>query len=310
MRRLCLAVPVIVLIVTGCGTERKQEELQRSPVSIDSATGAVRYYEGSRDIVDSARVDFEGTGKQHIIIASRLLDGGEGSLSGSRFDLIEIFAVDTAGRPSSVFVDPVDNGASFRTEDLNRDGRLELLVSLNAGGNDPITSLGLMVYGLTDDGSFAPMFMSPTGAPEIRDLDGDGKKEILLSDVLYGMMAHSDAVGYTDGVYAFDGTAWTLANEKFTNYYQQQVTARRDAYMRLKRGSVRAADFATEIHSRLMDWLAWAYASGGIQQTRAAWNAERRFLEDVLAPEQIEELEAFVAELELMIQQQKQDPAI
>ncbi|MCX7021538.1 MAG: hypothetical protein NTW26_04545 [bacterium] len=97
-------------------------------------------------------------------------------------------------------------GESLSLEDYTGDGRPEVVVPTNTGGNDALICCGLVVLEPTPAG-FRELFRSPVLAPLAADADSDGVTEIFT----FTAYASSFVVGrayrasFIDRVYAYDG---------------------------------------------------------------------------------------------------------
>lgn len=293
--RRAVCVPAVlaligVVMMPGCGGKK-------APVEKGGGVprGAFRMYDSSREIVDSIRIDLDRNGAPEFVVTSRERSGD--SAGGARiFDRVEVFSIDPATqRFSSMFVDPVVSGTRIAFRELTKSRRMNVLIDTDAGGNDPVSSRGLNVYGYRSDGHFTILHYSDGGAPELRDLDGDGTIEILQTGEFWGMATRSEAITYTEAVYAFDGFSYVESNVAFTKYYDREIAARKSAYAKAKtRHKTADETAASALHRACAEWLVWIAAKHDLALLRRTWEGEKAYLRAALDQNHYEDLDDFV----------------
>ncbi|MFZ1728837.1 MAG: hypothetical protein WAV84_01805 [Bacteroidota bacterium] len=250
-------------------------------------------------LLDSLRADVDGDGIEELIVTSRLDENAEDDeLLRDSFDRID-FYTQTGEGYRRLFVDVIEYGASITCEDITGDGVSDVQVRVDAGGNDPITAQGLHIYGLNNKGRLSLLFFSPSGAPVLRDLDNDGRSEILVSDQFWGMMARSEVIGFTREVYAFDGGSYILANEAFSKWFDSILKARRRDYEKARGGGDNEEGRA-QLYTKAAEYLVWNLARGGTARLNTVWHTEEAFLRQRLSEEQFGDLETFVDDVNTM----------
>ena len=290
------------LMFGGCGDTTNREEEKSSTVDSTSESGPFAIPGSS--VVDSVSLDVNGDGAAEIVLLS-VSDSLErdGVLQGS-FDRVDIVDT-TGGRATRLFFDPVEDGRTARGEDVTGDGVPELIVGLDAGGNNPISSRGMHVYGLSSDGKVTLLFYSSSGAPELQDLNGDGVREILVSDQFWGMMTHADVIGYTREIYAFDGTTYVNANRVFTEYFDRRIEKFQREYVAEKQRAHETEESRLRLYRCSAELLVWSYARGGSARLARLWRLEESYLRTQLFEEQYDDLSAYVDEVTAMDMQQR-----
>ncbi len=296
------AAALALLLLAGCGGGAKYDE--PAARSTDSAAVASPYFSGDRILVDSIRVDFLGNGDSTLVIATRLLS--DSTTPADRFDRVDIFTDSSGRRP--VFTDVLEYGARHEVRDVTGDSIPEFIVEVDAGGNTPITSLGMHVYGRTAKGKITLLFYSTNGAPVLRDLDKDGREEILVSDQYWGMMPHSEAVGFTRDVYSFDGSRYVQANKRFASWFDMQLAASRKTNTALRQKVSRGEDMKEQLYTATVELLLLSWARGGAAEVRRLWKKEQREIRSLLSDEYYDDLQTFVSDVEIMSRQQERNP--
>jgi hypothetical protein len=282
----------MLLAAVGCGG--KGNDAHDARAAGDSARQAALPALDGAMVRDSMRVDVNGDGAAELVIASRAEDGEDDPLLADRFDRIDVYAHGTEGF-RRLFVDAVDYGTALDSADVTGDGVSDLLIRLDAGGNNPIATQGLHIYGRDTRGMVVLLFYSASGAPVLRDLDGDGRQEVLVSDQYWGMMAHSEVIGYTREVYAFAGDSYEKANTRFASWFNTMLASRRRTYEQARRGAD-SEEGRTRLYLEAAEYLVWHLGRGGVADLRTVWNAERSVLRQRLNDDQYDDLETFVDE--------------
>jgi hypothetical protein len=283
----------LLLVMAGCGGDGRSAEQQNAEA--DSVRQAALPVLAGSVLIDSLRVDLTGDGVSELVVVSRAEDGVDDPLLIDRFDRLDVYEQGTGGY-RRLYVDAIDYGLSLASEDVTGDGVADLIVRLDAGGNNPIATQGLHVYGRDSRGAVVLLFHSPSGAPALLDLDGDGRQEILVSDQFWGMMAHSDVIGFTREVYAFGGDSYELANTTYSKWFDTMLERHKRSYEQARRAAD-SEEGRTRLYLRAAEYLVWNLSRGGAEQVNSVWFAERSFLRQRLGDEQYNDLEAFVEDV-------------
>lgn len=291
---LCAAL--LCVLAAGCGT--RETPAVHAPVR-EWTGSAFQPYDSSRIILDSIRVDLDRNGIDEFVITSRDAFEQSNPALPRQFDRLEIFAFDTTrGVWGSLFVDPVQNGETVEFRDITRRGKLEILATTNTGGNDPVASTGLAVYGFRKDGSLSVLFVAESGAPEIRDIDGDDVPEILVTGQYWGVTPRADVVAYTAEIHSFNGSEYAENNIRFRAYYDTRIAEGRAEYTRLAVASGRFdAVRAAALYDSFLRYVVWIIAKGDLYAVRTVWNTEKQALEQRLDAEQFEDLDGLIEDV-------------
>jgi hypothetical protein len=282
-----------MVLAAGCGRKENPPAPQKPRLLSE---GTFNPYDTARVIVDTIHVDLDKDGIPEFVVTSRDAALAPDPLLPKSFDRLEVFRYDTVRKAfTSFFIDPVESGSSVRFTDVTRRGLVEIVVTTNAGGNDPIASQGLSVFGSRADGRFAVIFYANSGAPQIRDLNGDRVPEILVTEEYWGVMSHDEAIAYTASVHSFDGNEFVENNLRFSAHFDAEIGRCRADYQRAKAAKGKsAADFSFDTYRAFTDWLLWLIAKGDLYELRKVWGAEKQFLSLRLSAEQYEDLDGLV----------------
>jgi len=282
------------LFVAGCGKE--ETKWKNSQPTFSDSTGFRPGYDSQRQVVKVVERDMNGDGTAEFVVLSMDKSAFENRIFDQQFDLLEIFRYDSLVRAyRSLFADPVDMGIRVTFRDLTGDGREEILAWLSSGGNDPIAGDGLNVYGFTAPDTIRVLFLSETGAPEIADIDEDGKAEILVHDEYWGVMPHSEVIPFVASIHVWDGAVFTPASDMFPDFFSQYIRDAKDDYLRIKIepfGSESSEDF--RLYRAFSTWMIWLLTSGRTAEARQVWEEEKPFLRATLPDDQFDDLESLI----------------
>jgi hypothetical protein len=259
-----------------------------------------------RVIVARVEVDVTGDGIDESIFGTRSAD--EAVEHAEYFDRVEILRdIDT--KPRQLFIDVVDNGFALQTRDVTGDGVSDILALLDAGGNTPVSSRGMHVYGRGREGKLSLLFATENGNPEFRDIDADGCMELLVSDEYWGPGPHSDVIGFVRAVYVFNGVYYAADNARHAAWFGGEIDRLRRAHDALFRKAASTPAMETQLYTATAELLLWQWARGGATAVRDFWRGQRKRFGERLSADRMDDLETMVEDLTAMdIQQQEALP--
>lgn len=299
-----VAVMLAALVLAACGDTPSRSSGARSSSAQhgDSATLPTE----QRVIVARVEVDVTGDGIEESIFGTRT--ASEATEHAEYFDRVEILRdIDT--KPRQLFIDVVDNGFALQARDVTGDGVSDILALLDAGGNTPVSSRGMHVYGRGREGKLSLLFATENGNPEFRDIDADGCMEILVSDEYWGPGPHSDVIGFVRAVYSFNGVYYTADNARHTSWFAGEIDRLRRAHDALFRKAASAPSLDAQLYTATAELLLWQWARGGATAVRDFWRGQRRRYSERLSADRMDDLESMVEDLTAMdIQQQEALP--
>ncbi len=287
---------ILAIILFGPGCGKKDAHWQKSkPVYTDSA-GFQPGYDTDRQVVKTVERDLDSDGRIEFVVLSMDKGAFENRIFDQQFDMLEVFRYDSLRHAyRSIFTDPVDMGVRVTFEDVTGDDSEEILAWLSSGGNDPIAGDGLNVYGFTAPDTISVLFLSETGAPEIADINNDGKIEILVHDEYWGVMPHSEVIPFVAAIHSWNGAIFAPENNAFRDFFGQHIREAKDEYLRLKLepfGSESSEDF--RLYRSFATWTIWLLTSGRTAEARHVWETEKPFLRATLPDDQFDDLEELI----------------
>jgi len=142
-----------------------------------------------RRIYAIEKEDLNNDGSREIIVLSILKDTSQKYTDNTKFDMIEVFALNT-GRKSyeKILSDTVDFSDTCLFADLGNNKSKQIIIHTNTLGNDPVTSEGMFIYDMKSPEKIELLKYIDSGAPHIDSLHNDGRKQIVVSDNYFGVM--------------------------------------------------------------------------------------------------------------------------
>lgn len=309
--------------MSGCAESDKGPQEPKPIASRGAPPFQPPTYPTGRRIDTIATARLNGSRVPLFLVGSR-----SDSLIGARFDLLEIFAYDSLSRTwTRVLSDSVESARSIELRDVTGDGREELVVRLDYGGNDPVATFGMNVYS-AHGGALRRVFRSTWMHPEVDTLAGVPGIVITVRHALWPLFApRSDATIYIDDIYGFRDGRFRSVLAEARGYYRSEADsavarfrALRDSVERhLAEERRRSAAARDSLEARgdtsgvaavverdtlsyeqalgLYRWSAlgvlYRLRSGDERGARTFWAQQRPFLRSVLPEEQYEELAEF-----------------
>lgn len=221
--------------------------------------------------------------------------GEEEQLRGFKtFERMDIYLVENGSLKllNSHIIETEDFGpiaTSIRTEDINGDGKGEIIVDTYTGGNDVIASAGLYIYEFNTDGTLTELFGTPFGAPTIDDVDGDGVSEVITYNEYWPIVfAHVEVFTFPEEIYTFDGNKYEISVETFPEFYEEYKEDAYEYYQGLKSGKIGEDATFGEGHNMLSAvamYLIACLKSDDVESVERFWQDERDYLNDALDEE-------------------------
>ncbi len=151
-----------------------------------------------------------------------------------------------------ILSDTVDYSESYSFVDLGNDMRKQLLIKTNSGGTDEIVSRGMFVYNMIPGNEITLLKYFDMGNPQVKDIKNDGNKEILVSDIFYGVMPQVEAIDFVREIYKLENQNLVLRNEEFGEYYDDKIKELQSEYDAVKRkveSGMQISDMAYPLYS-------------------------------------------------------------
>lgn len=308
--RTLIYVMLVSSLIFSCGkkesdkTALEKTETDTAGHSITSAgikEGSHEFsveYSMPRRIYKIEKKDLNNDGGKEVIVLSVSKDPNDKFNDYYNFDMMEIFALDQDKQKYvKTFSDTVDYSEDCFFIDLAGDSTNQILITTNSGGNDKIMSEGMFVYSMNSSNSIELLKYFDTGSPEVTDLNNDGRKEILVSDLFYGVMPQPEAVSFVKEIYKFEKGKLVRSNGEFQGFYEDKLKELLENYRGLKKkveSGMQLADLSFPLYREASEVIVNYYAKGDMKGLKKFWDEEMESLKRNIQPDEFIDLNNFV----------------
>lgn len=274
-----------------------KEQLNSAGVKEGGHEFSVQYSQPRR-IYRIDKEDLNSDGNKEIIVLSVTKDTAEKYDSYYNFDMIEVFALNKENKSYvKILSDTVDYSTECRFVDLNNNKTAQILISTNSGGNDSLTSVGMFVYDMTAADKIDLLKYFDSGAPFIKDIKGDGIKEILISDLFYGVMPQVNAIPFVKYIYRLADNILSERNSEYKEYYDSEISAAKDKYYGLKRKfemGMQPVNLSYPLYREAAEVIINYYAQGDDTGLKKFWDEEKDSLKKNIPESEYLDLNNFI----------------
>lgn len=256
-------------------------------------------YDNPRQIYSIENKDLDNNGFDEIIVLSvKKDDPGDQYLDYYNFDLMQVFALDSSGKNYvKIYSDTIDYGEELIYDDLLKDFKYQMLVKTNTGGNDVYASKGMFVYNLRSNRDLAMIRYIEFGNPEVKDVNSDGKKEIIVTNAYWGIMPRPDVIHYTSDIYRLENGELKRKNNEYKEFFDEKVKAARSKYddekSRMQKGEkIKPAEYP--LYASTVEMFVNLMSAEDNPRIIAFWNSEKEFIKQNISEEQFTDLENFI----------------
>ncbi len=306
-----LNIVLLVLITAFLYSCTKDSEEVSEKTGVDSigknyggiTAGGLEFkveYDKPRQIYSIENKDLDNDGDDEIIVLSVVKDEpGDQYMDYYNFDLMQVFALDSAGKNYvKISTDSIDYGESLTYEDMQRNFTYQMLIKTNTGGNDVYASKGMFVYDLKPANKLEMIKYIEFGNPEVMDLNGDGKTEIVVTDSYWGTMPSVDVIYYTKDIYRLENGQLVRKNAEYKEFYEEKIDAAKQKYDNEKKkmqNGERPGKYP--LYGAVVTMFVNYMSEEQNAPILAFWNNEKDFLKKNLPEDQFVDLQNFVLRL-------------
>lgn len=255
-------------------------------------------YSQPRRIYRIDKVDLNSDGNKEIIVLSVTKDTADKYDSYYNFDMIEVFALNKEKKSyTKILSDTVDYSTDCKFVDLNNNKTEQILISTNSGGNDSLTSVGMFVYDMTSADKIDLLKYFDSGAPFIKDIKGDGIKEILISDLFYGVMPQVNAIPFVKNIYRLVDSNLTEKNSEYKEFYDLEITKAKEKYYGLKRKfemGMQPMNLSYPLYREAAEVIINYYSKGDDTGLKKFWDEEKESLKNNIPGSEFLDLNNFI----------------
>jgi hypothetical protein len=275
----------------------QKEKLNSAGIKEGEHEFAVQYSQPRR-IYRIEKVDLNSDGNKEIIVLSVTKDTADKYDSYYNFDMIEVFALNKENKSyTKILSDTVDYSTDCKFVDLNNNKTEQILISTNSGGNDSLTSVGMFVYDMTSADKIDLLKYFDSGAPFIKDIKGDGIKEILISDLFYGVMPQVNAIPFVKNIYRLVDSSLTEKNSEYKEFYDSEITKAKEKYYGLKRKfemGMQPMNLSYPLYREAAEVIINYYSKGDDNGLKKFWDEEKESLKNNIPGTEFLDLNNFI----------------
>jgi hypothetical protein len=257
----------------------------------------LNYGEG-RKIYRIDKEDLNNDRRDELIVLSISSNNAEEQNSMSKFDMIEVFVLDSVrGKYVKNLTDTVDFAVDAKYVDLGASGIKEIVVFTNSGGNNSLASEGMFIFGMDKDNSVRLIRYFDSGAPQITQAGKGGSQQILITDLFHGVMPMAYAVPYTGSIYEFEHNDLVLSNDKYPEYYDKKIEVLVEKYKGLKRKvemGMQPVNLSYPLYREAAEVIVNYKAKGDMKGLRRFWEEERESLKKNIPADEFSDLSNYV----------------
>ena len=304
--RICLLLLCCILIFS-CGKEKDDKtkgdvEIGEEKSSGGISAGGVQFkikYNKPRQIYKIESVDLNNNDKDKVIVLSVIKE--ESKLDFTEFynfDMIQVFSLDSSGNNYvKILSDTVDYSVACDFRDLQNDGRKQVLIKTNTGGNNPLASSGMFVYNMNIEDSLELIKYLDFGDPEVMDLNKDGVDEIVVKDYYWGIMTHIDVINFVKDIYVMEKGELVRRNSAYGDFFDGRISKAKKEYDKTKskiQTGIKIRPTEYPLYSEAVEIAVNYWSKNDSENLKKFWDEEYSFLKSNLPEDQFIDLQNFV----------------
>lgn len=294
------------MLFSACGKkenpslEKKESTLSAAGTGDKDKNFKVEYKQ-PRKIFKIEEVDLDNNDRDEYIVFSIANDSlNKDLMKFYKFDMMEVFVKDSANNSyKKISTDTVDFSDEYWIVNLEKDKSKQILIKTNMGGNDVVNSRGMYVFSY-DSSKVKLVKYLDTGNPQIKDVNADGNKEILVSDSFFGILPESSSIYYISEIFKYADGALIKSNKEYAKFFDGEADNSLKEYERVKdrlnKGEkIKSSEYL--LYKRTAEIILNLYATGDISKVNKFWNDENPFLQKNLAEDEYDDLKKFITKL-------------
>jgi len=240
---------------------------------------------------DIRRLDLNGDGFEDALVA---LSRADSSKLVRGFEQFVVFQYDSTKRTfAPAFRQHYFYGTSFDVRDVNGDGKREICVMVDGGGNSRIASQGMAVIGRDEQGNYREITALDEGAPELTRTGADSTNVILAYQSFEPQyIVQSDATGYIDSIVVFTTDAVQAAQIR-RQVYEEYLLKAEKRYIEAKSTlTIRKTDSpaSADVYAYAAAQMQYMKKLGLTKQCKAFRSREQAYWRQMLEDEYVQAL--------------------
>jgi len=180
---------------------------------------------------------------------------------------------------------------------LEKDKSKQIILKTNMGGNDVVNSRGMYIFNY-DLGKINLVKYFDTGNPEVKDITGDGNKEIIVQDSFRGILPEASSVYYTAEIYNYSNGKLINNTKDFKDYYSEKLDNAVNEYRKVKNRinngeKIKSSEYP--LYKETVQIIMCYISVEDYKSLSKFWNDESGYLKKNLAEDEYEDLKKFIS---------------
>lgn len=273
------------------------EKLNSAGVKEGKHDFTVQYFKPRR-IYKIEKEDLNNDGNKEIIVLSVSKDSADRYSDYYNFDMLEVFALDAAQKSYiKILSDTVDYSIDCEYEDLANDSTKQIIVKTNSGGNDKTMSEGMFIFEMTSNEKIRLLKFFDTGSPEIIDIKNNGNKEIIVSDLFYGVMPQNSAINFVKDIYGLENQDLIEKKSEFADFFDGKIKELLEKYYGIKRKvemGMQPMNLSYPLYREAAEVIINYYSKGDMKELKKFWDEEKESLKKNIPADEFQDLDNFI----------------
>lgn len=296
-----------IFLIAGCSKKEIKQENAENNNSLTAAGVGEKdknfkvQYTSPRVVYKVEEVDLDNNGKDEYVVLSVANDSlNKEAHQFYKFDMMEVFVKDSVNNSyKKISTDTVDFSDEYWIMNLEKDKSKQIIVKTNMGGNDVVNSRGMYVFNY-DSSKINLVKYFDTGNPQVKDLNGDGNKEVVVEDSYRGVLPEAGAVYYTAEIYKYTAGKLVKSNAEFKSYYSGQLDNLFNEFEKMKGRiaggeKVKASEYP--LYRQAVQIIMYYISTEDYNSVSKFWNSQNDYLKKNLQDDEYEDLKKFISKL-------------
>jgi hypothetical protein len=298
---------ICCVLFFSCGKEKDDKTKSDIEIGDEKSSGGISArgvqfkikYDKPRQIYKIESIDLNNNGKDEVVVLSVIKEKLKLDFTDFyNFDMIQVFALDSSGNNYvKILSDTVDYSVSCNFQDLQNDGRKQVLIKTNTGGNNPLASSGLFVYNMNVEDSLELIKYLDFGDPEVMDINNDGVDEIVVKDYYWGIMTHIDVINFVKDIYAMEKGELVRRNSAYEDFFDEKINEAKKEYDETKskiQSGIKIRPTEYPLYSEAVEIAVNYWSKNDGDNLKKFWDEEYSYLKSNLPEDQFIDLQNFV----------------
>ncbi len=300
---------LLFAVFSGCSKKDTQQNNQSTNTGSNLSAGGVAdkdknfkiEYAQPRHIYKIEEADLDNNGRDEYIVLSIANDTlNKNIYKFYKFDMMEVFVKDTVNNSyRKISTDTVDFSDEYWIMNLEKDKSKQIIIKTNMGGNDVVNSRGMYIFNYAQDKINLVKYFD-TGNPEIKDVNSDGSKEVLVEDSFFGILPESSAIYFASEIYKYSDGKLIPSNKEFKSYFLEKAAIALAEYNKVKDRinngeKIKSSEYL--LYKKITEVILCYAAIEDYAAISKLWNEDNSFLQKNLEEDEYQDLKKFVSKL-------------